>query len=106
MEIAHFGSRVEGVIVTPLRPPEDVWQSWCRRGNVDPDGFVEAWRLLDEHHGVLMPMGRDEYLPAVCETTDLNVAPTFPRLNRSFRELVYLPPMPKIDSPVAREVYE
>jgi hypothetical protein len=44
----HFGegARPRGLVVTPLRPPEDVWSSWVKRGGAySAQEFQRVWGI-------------------------------------------------------------
>jgi hypothetical protein len=100
VEMLHFGegARPRGLVVTPLRPPEDVWSSWVKRGGAySAQEFQRVWGTMLREHGLLMRLNDDAGLASIREATGFDVRPPWPRLNQRVG-VPYGPPCPAVES--------
>jgi len=81
----------DDVVITPLRDPKKLWQSWLNRFNtvhkIDLDRFEGAWRnleLADKVYDIwYVPVdhpARDERLQAIADRLEIEVNPTWERV--------------------------
>lgn len=83
-----------GVVVTTMRHPMRVYESWLKRGRKVADFFCQSWEFLFDihakHDAYFVPVDapkRDEYLKRFADRCGIEIETDWPRLNASTRKV-------------------